>query len=207
MKKTGFTIVEIIVVMLIIGILASMTTVQLLRAQTVARDRERIDDVNSIALYLESAYKTGQPDGVAIPSGDATVSGATPLGYPSTALTTNTSDTQSQAILGGIDQDALKSPIKKAMSLVSVSSNDSVDRTGTAVSPTAATDTYVYQPLKNDGTVCTVANSSYGSSPNPQTVIAPRLLDECVQFRIFYISETKGVWFSKTSLYNGQNSL
>ncbi len=207
MRKAGFTIVEIVVVILIIGILASMTTVQLLRAQLVARDRERIDDVNSIAIFLEDAYRNGQPNGVAIPSGDGTISGATPLGYPSTALTTSPNDVQSQAIIGGINPSALKSPRKQAMSLVSVASTDAVDRTGTAVTASSSNDEYVYQPLKNDGTVCTVANSSYGGSPNPQTVTAPRLSSECVEFRIFYISESKGVWFSKSSKYNEKNSL
>jgi prepilin-type N-terminal cleavage/methylation domain-containing protein len=207
MRKTGFTIVEIVVVILIIGVLASMTTVQLLRAQTVARDRERVDDIDSIAIFLEDAYRNGQPNGVIIPSGDATVSGATSLGYPSTALTTDTNDVQSQAILGGIDASALKSPRKQTMSLASVSSTDNIDRTGTAVTASSSNDQYIYQPLKNDGTVCTVANSSYGSSPNPQTVTAPRLLSECVEFRLFFISESKGIWLSKMSKYNEKNSL
>lgn len=211
MKKNGFTIIELTIMIVIISILASLGTVQLLRTQLVARDKERVDDINTIAAFFENTYQNGQPDGVVIPSGDPTVTTATPMGYPSTAITSTSSQTeiqaQTQAILGAIDQRALKSPLKKTLSIAAVASNDNVDRTGTAVTPSSTTDQYVYQPLKSDGTVCTVANPSNGLSPNPQTVIAPRLDDVCVKFRIFYISEAKKIWQVKNSTFSDQNGL
>lgn len=200
MKKSGFTVVELTMIILIVGILTTLAGVQVLRVQLVGRDKERTDDINSIAIFLEDTYKTGQPNGVVIPPGDGNTT-ATPLGYPSTALISNQNDTQSQAILGAIDPQALKSPLKKAFSLTAAANNTNI--AGTAITNPNNNDNYIYQPLKSDGTLCTLANNSNVN----QAVIAPRLDDSCVKFRIFYVSEVKGVWQVKNSLFSNTNGL
>lgn len=207
MKKgnQGFTIIEVVIVILIVGILVSLSSVQLLRTQLVARDKERVDDVTAIANHLENIYKTGQPAGASIPPGDPLVTSSTPMGYPSTALVSLPNDDQTKAILGSLNPEALKSPLKKTMSLTAAS--DNTDLSGNGVSPTSSNDNYIFQPLKDDGTLCTIANSSNLNDPNPQRVIAPRLSDECVAFNIYYVSESKEEYLVKKSRFSEANGL
>ena len=205
----GFTIVEIIVVIVIIGILGTLAGSQVLRSQLVARDKERENDVKIIASTLERVYMTGQLDGAAIPSGDPLLTTAVPMSYPSTLLISSTTDAQTKAILGAIDPNAMKSPIKKAMSLVGATSNAGVTSSTTAagktINATAADDVYVYQPLHgSDDSLCPNANTSNAS----QSVIAPRLAaaNPCDKFKIYYFSETSStikVLVSKNDQVNG----
>lgn len=201
----GFTIVEVVVVILIVGILASLGSVQLLRSQLVARDKERVDDVTTIANHLENVYKSGQPNGTIIPAGDSLVTTATQMGYPSTALISLPNDDQTKAILGSINPEALKSPLKKTMSLTAAA--DNIDISGNNVTPTSSNDNYIFQPLKSDGSLCTIANSSNLNDPNPQRVIAPRLSDECVAFNLYYVSEAKEEYQVKKSQFSELNGL
>lgn len=56
-KQTGFTIVELLIVIVIIGILASITIVAYNGIQGRARDTQRVQDMQSIVKALE-LYKT-----------------------------------------------------------------------------------------------------------------------------------------------------
>jgi len=70
MKKTtsGFTIVELLIVIVVIGILAAITIVAYNGIQNRARDTQRVQDIKSIAKALE-IYKTQTGDyPVAVPS-------------------------------------------------------------------------------------------------------------------------------------------
>ena len=78
MKKRGFTIVELVVVMTIMAILISLGTYGAHRAQINARDVERRSDVEALARGLEERYKLGNPRVVSVP-GNYTGPG----GYPS----------------------------------------------------------------------------------------------------------------------------
>lgn len=59
-KQSGFTIVELLIVIIIIGILAGLVITQILGANQKARDTERKTDLNSLASQLETYFaKTG----------------------------------------------------------------------------------------------------------------------------------------------------
>lgn len=56
-KRFGFTIVEVMVVIIVIGILASITTVAYSRQQASARDAERDTKVRIVMNELEKYYE------------------------------------------------------------------------------------------------------------------------------------------------------
>ncbi len=55
-KQSGFTIVELLIVIVIIGILATLVIVTFSGVQQKARDSERKTDINAIAGQLEAGY-------------------------------------------------------------------------------------------------------------------------------------------------------
>jgi type II secretion system protein G len=55
-KTKGFTLIELMVVIAIIGLLASIITVSLFSAQAKGRDAKRVADVRTIQLALEEYY-------------------------------------------------------------------------------------------------------------------------------------------------------
>lgn len=56
MKHRGFSIVEVAIVITILAILIGLGTVNLNSSRSKARDNERKDDLDTIALHLESYY-------------------------------------------------------------------------------------------------------------------------------------------------------
>jgi len=65
-RQSGFTIVELLIVIVIIGILATLVIVTFSGVQQRARDSERKTDINAVAGQLEAAYaKTGTYPGLA----------------------------------------------------------------------------------------------------------------------------------------------
>ena len=86
----GFTIVELLIVIVVIGILAALVLNTFSGVQRRARDTERQTDVNSVATQLEVYYNDNG-------------------GYP--VLTNELgSDTWADANLPGIDLNALRPP-------------------------------------------------------------------------------------------------
>lgn len=57
MRKLGFTIIEVSVAITLLGILLAVSTLGLQNYLAGARDRERKDDLQSIASHLESYYQ------------------------------------------------------------------------------------------------------------------------------------------------------
>ena len=69
MSKRGFTIVELLIVIVVIGILAAITVVAFSTAQSRARDSARAADIKSIIKALESYKVTNGQYPVATPTG------------------------------------------------------------------------------------------------------------------------------------------
>lgn len=206
-KSYGFTIAELLVVMVIIGILTTLVTVQVTRGRLIARDNERENDVKIITTFLENTYKSGQSDGIMIPAGDGSVTNAVAMGYPSTVLISNQADSQSKAILGAIEPNALKSPFKGSFSLVAAATAAGASGNtagGVPLGPNATDDNYVYQPLTNGGAVCLSANDPPNIS---QKVIAPRLIDACVKYNVYYFSEKTNSVVTMPSVNSNNNGL
>ncbi len=55
-NSSGFTIVELLIVIVIIGILSGLVVTQILGASKKARDTERKTDLDSISVQLEAYY-------------------------------------------------------------------------------------------------------------------------------------------------------
>lgn len=211
MRNKGFTVVEMIIVITIIGVLASLATVQMLRSQSVARDKERADDVKAIMINLQDIYESGQVDGSIIASGDLSVTTAVNMGYPSTRMLDSVyiGTAQATGIIQSIRLDALKSPFLHSgaaspnFSLIAATSNadlNNTNKTAGGITLGTSNDVYVYQPLDANGALCVFAtglvSTGAGTSAttgkagvNSQYVIAPRLIDNCTEYNIYYYSE------------------
>lgn len=142
MYRRGFTVVELIIVITIMGILLVLGVVNLRGSQISARDAERKADVEAIALHLESFYTNGRD-------------GSTTLGrYPSTGLVTSPAATSIQTNLRDIDLKSVMAPgITDPANTLIIATNTTQTTAGILPQPTI--DQYIYQPLKQDGTLCT----------------------------------------------------
>lgn len=141
MMRRGFTIVELVITITIMGILLTLAVVNLNSTQVNARDSERKADVESLAANIENFYNNGNP-------------GSTVFGrYPSTGLT-NTGETSLRYNLPDIDIKSATAPgaTGVADTLVSATNNN---QTTTGVQPQPTISQYVYQPLQVDGVLCT----------------------------------------------------
>jgi prepilin-type N-terminal cleavage/methylation domain-containing protein len=136
MRTRGFTIVEIIVTITIMGILLTLAVVGVGATQQQARDNERVADVEAFAAHLESFYRTGKDSNSRLNR------------YPSTGLidsgvssiTTNLRD---------IDLKSVMAPgVTDPLVTLKIASTNSLSQTPTK-------DEYIYQPLQGDGTLCT----------------------------------------------------
>lgn len=135
-SSAGFTVPELLVTIVIIGILASISVFVPGSLLPEARDRERNDDVTSIARRLEQAYnaqETGAPT------------------YPTT--TTLLADiAASNDTVARLSSDAFKAPGASGSSVVAATSNSLTAPKG-AGSPVLGE--YVYQPLTSANALCT----------------------------------------------------
>ncbi|MDB5167198.1 MAG: hypothetical protein JWN26_343 [Candidatus Saccharibacteria bacterium] len=152
MNRRGFTIIELIIVITIMGILMVLGVVNLRGTQSNARDTQRIADVQSIALNLENFYANG------------TAGSTTFDRYPSTGLigkeTTSLQDIDIKSLVApGVTLTPNPSGVSTAptpdSSLVTATCSGVCVQTTAGVTPQPTINTFVYQPLQSDGTLCT----------------------------------------------------
>lgn len=104
-SKRGFTLVEVVVVVAIIGILATIITLGLNKYTQDSRDAQRATDVTSLSEALEKYYdKHGE--------------------YPSCTQMTSSPSVISQSILTGIDQSVFVTPGTESGTTTSITCDD-----------------------------------------------------------------------------------
>ncbi|HMR73276.1 MAG TPA: type II secretion system protein [Candidatus Saccharibacteria bacterium] len=130
-SEMGWSIVEIMIVIAMIGILASLIFPTITSYQYYGRDAERASDVESIARAFEISYLRDAPSG-----------GPT---YPNTTRATTFSGYTS--LFQGQDLSITKAP-----GTTSTTSIIAANNTTQPQSPTI--DQYVYLPLTATGTLC-----------------------------------------------------
>lgn len=171
MKQSGFTIIEIVVTITVMGILLTLAVVNMSSSQVRARDDERKSDVESIARHLETYYRngTGQP-------------GDTIGRYPPTAFASDTGSVSEYLV--DIDPRSLTAPNadngSRDMSLIAATNST---QTTNGVSPTPNVDRYVYQPLRWSGSAWALCTGT----------------QECRRFNIFYKLESDGTVYRMES--------
>lgn len=145
MKKrtvaAGFTIVELIVVITLIGIIAGLVTFVPQNLQKSASANEQASDTASIARRLESAYSSQD---IGSPSYPSTVELLTDIsGRTRTMTRTN--------------PEIFIAPSQTGSSVVAATA---VTTTNPAGANTPTLNQYVYQPLASDGSLCTASPSA-----------------------------------------------
>ncbi|MGY4893591.1 MAG: type II secretion system protein [Candidatus Saccharimonadota bacterium] len=141
MMRRGFTVVELIITVTIMGILLTLAVVNLNTTQVGARDTERKEDVAALATNLEAFFKTG--------TDTSTVLGT----YPSTGLTVS-GETSVRSYLRDIDFKSVTAPGASSVAAGFVSATNN-SQTATGVLPQPTISQYVYQPIQANGSLCT----------------------------------------------------
>lgn len=133
MRNRGFTIIELVIAISIIGILLVLGVANLNGSQANARDAERKADAETLVLHLDAYYDSG--------ADNSTSTGK----YPSTAFITTT--TNIKKYLRDIDTKSLTPP---GITNPLLSFKGAIN----ASAQTPTKDEYIYQPLKSDGSIC-----------------------------------------------------
>ena len=143
MKARGFTVVEILVVIIIMAILLTLAVVNVRSTQINARDAERQTDVENIAIRLESYYNA--------PKG-ATGGGSH---YPATADITPDA---LQTMLPEFNTTNFRAPGNNDEGTINLVPATNIDETAEGVRPQPTYTSYVYQPIDEGGQkLCTTA--------------------------------------------------
>lgn len=130
--SAGLTVVELLIVIVLIGLLASLSFSIVQSYQYAGRDAERTSDVESIARSFEISYLRDVPL-----SGNPT--------YPNTTQAVDTSGYSD--LFRGQDLNATRAPgVANGTSIVAATS------TTQPQNPTK--DQYIYLPLRGDGSLC-----------------------------------------------------
>jgi prepilin-type N-terminal cleavage/methylation domain-containing protein len=171
MTRRGFTIVELIITITIMGILLTLAVVNVGTTQAKARDDSRKSDIESIAANLESFYVSGT---------DNTVNFAR---YPSLGLIGNAANISLS--LRDADINAFLPPgttdvTQTFLGSTNTGTSPSIQTTA-GVLPQPTTSQYIYQPIESDGSVCIVGDI------------------DCRKFNLFYRLESDNTVYKLTS--------
>jgi prepilin-type N-terminal cleavage/methylation domain-containing protein len=171
MKRRGFTIVELIITITIMGILLTLAVVNIGSTQVKARDDERKSDIESIAQHLESFYMTG------------TATSTSYATYPSVDLIGT--EAQIREDLRDADRKSFLPPGTTDVTTTFIASTNtgsaSSIQTTSGVLPQPTIGQYVYQPIKSNGSICLTGEV------------------DCRKFNLFYRLETDSTVYKLTS--------
>lgn len=184
-SRRGFTIVELVIVMVIMAILMTLGFVSLSKNQANARDTERDADAAAIALGLETRYKEGNS------RASSSTYDLSPGSYPGTVEMSHIigNDMSSSGITpgqisGGYGPDALPGTSLKLFSPPGVNSGNYAGfqirclgsscsaENSSSISAAVTKNIYLYEPINAAGNVCD------GSNANP-----------CVRFNLWWRDE------------------
>lgn len=161
MMRRGFTVVELVITITIMGILLTLAVVNLNSTQANGRDSERKGDAENIALHLESFYDNYDPE--------LGSNGGTYLD------TSRINEAQLRQALPDLDTKNLRAPgvdTSQPISLVAATNNLTATTT-VLPRPSSSNDVYVYQPLTSSGALCVSAAT-----------------EDCRRFTIYYYQES-----------------
>ena len=119
-RQSGFTIVELLIVIVVIGILATLVIVTFSGIQQKARDTKRKTDINAIDSHVEAYYANGG-------------------NYPTLAAVNDA--TWRSTNMKGLDPNALQDPKGSAQTLASAPAANAYAYEPTGCSGAATTDT------------------------------------------------------------------
>lgn len=166
-KGRGFTVVELVVVMVIMAILMGLGFTVVSSSQRNSRDTERQADVESIARGLETRYKQGNPKiqspmFYVVPGGYPGIYemrhmlGTNLTGYNPAFNPTQVVGGYGPDLLPGTTKDSFVAPGKTAaydgFTLVCISDCASVTPGSRVASVTI--DTYMYEPVDASNKIC-----------------------------------------------------
>lgn len=142
-RHSGFTIIELIIVVAILGILLTLVVVNLASGQISARDEERKVDITNIASNLETFYSSGN-------------GAIAPGGYP------GTDQLASEALwltaLRDLNPANLRAPGYVTGGPISLVPATNAVQTTAGVTPQPTNTQYVYQPILNNALCTLTAN-------------------------------------------------
>jgi len=171
MTRRGFTIVELIITITIMGILLTLAVVNVGTTQAKARDDSRKSDIESIAANLESYYVSGTDNSVNFAR------------YPSVALVGTAANISLS--LRDADINAFLPPGTTDVTQTFLASTNSgtapAIQTTAGVLPQPTTSQYIYQPIKSDGSICAAGDI------------------DCRKFNLFYRLESDNTVYKWTS--------
>ncbi|MFS8118953.1 MAG: type II secretion system protein [Microcoleus sp.] len=180
-SQRGFTIVELLIVIVVIGILAALVLNSFAGVQAKARDTERDTDIKALSTQLEVFYS--QAGNGSYPS-----NGTGGIAYGAAALAGATSvnldnDVDMTAKFKGIDINSTRAPgqTTNGMFFGLVSTPTAISG-GTTAPGNAGKDGYIYQPLTSAPALCLTEGA-------------------CTHFNLYYQREgAPGVLVTKASL-------
>lgn len=142
MKRRGFTIIELIIVITVMGILLVLGVVNLRGSQANGYDSERKTDIETIGAHLETYYQSGT-DGLGTTLTKAIGS------YPSTDLISHET-----TLLRDLDTKSITAPDTTSTPANTFMAAANSVQTTTGISPQPTKNQYIYQPIDSSGGLC-----------------------------------------------------